>query len=232
MMDNHYLLPDWPAPAHVKAYSTLRGGEFNLATPASRQQLVTELGLTQAPVWLQQVHGNTLICLDHPHEAVPVGDASYATRPHQGCVVMTADCLPVLICDRQGTKVAAIHCGWRGLAAHILEKTLMQLNIPAADTLVWLGPAIGPAAFEVGEEVRTAFLASNPQLTTAFEPGQMAGKWHANLWQIATLQLQQHHISAIYGGGWCTYSDPQRFFSYRRDEGKTGRMATLIWLTR
>ena len=162
------------------------------------------------------------------NEADALADAAFTTEPGVVATVMTADCLPLLICNRAGTEVAAVHAGWRGLAAGVIEQTLACFQSPAAELLVWLGPAIGPTAFEVGSEVRAIFMAQNPLVSDAFV-ALSAEKYLADLYQLARLRLQQSGVTAIYGAEYCTYSDQQRFFSYRRD-GQTGRMASSVWL--
>ncbi|HBA09481.1 MAG TPA: peptidoglycan editing factor PgeF [Methylotenera mobilis] len=236
-----WLTPQWPAPARVKTCVTTRSGgvgaapfdSCNLAEHVgdepqavrkNRQRLVSLLGCK--PAWLQQVHGIAVV------EASPAlvleADASWTNKPGIACTVMTADCLPVLFCDRAGTRVAAAHAGWRGLAAGVLEATLDQLGVPADQVLVWLGPAIGPQAFEVGAEVRDAFVAQHAQATAAFRPSVNSGKFMADIYQLARIRLAARGVGAVYGGDFCTFNDP-RFFSYRRS-AQTGRFASLIWL--
>jgi polyphenol oxidase len=147
--------------------------------------------------------------------------------PGTVCAVLTADCLPVLLCDRAGTRVGAAHAGWRGLADGVIEATVAALNLPASGLMAWLGPAIGPRAFEVGDEVRNTFISRNPAAAAAFEPN--GERWHADLYRLAHQRLAALGITEIHGGEWCTFEDSARFYSYRRD-GATGRMATLIWL--
>jgi YfiH family protein len=238
------ITPIWPAPAQVRAYSTTRHGGYskppyhglNLAdhvgdeaVAANRALLVQSLKLPSEPVWLKQVHGihTVTATLEHKNGAA---DASIARQPGQVCVILTADCLPVLFCDRGGNCVAAVHAGWRGLAGGILEATLQRLNVPAQDILVWLGPAIGPQAFEVGEEVRAAFMDFLPQAGDAFIPTR-DGHWLADLYLLARQRLAHQGVTAVFGGDFCTYTDIERFYSYRRDK-VTGRMASLIWLER
>jgi len=240
----HLIFPDWPAPATVRAVSTTRRGGIspppydglNLAghvgdDPAhvaeNRRRLVNMAGLPGEPAWLEQVHGITVVAAETVNAPV-AADAAWTRQPGRPCVVMTADCLPVLCCDRAGTVVAAAHAGWRGLAAGVLAVTVQQLAVPPGQLLVWLGPAIGPAAFEVGEEVRAAFEALDAGNAACFRPSP-AGRWRANLYELARRQLQQSGVNEIYGGDCCTFSDPARFFSYRRTP-RTGRMASLIWL--
>ncbi len=240
------IQPDWPAPASVRALSTTRIGGFSQAPydsfnlgdhvgdgPAAvadnRARLQQSLGGGVRCQWLHQVHGVEVVTAADDGR-VPEADAAVSRDANIACLVMTADCLPVLFCDRAGSRVAAAHAGWRGLAAGVLENTMAALDCPAEQLLVWLGPAIGPQAFVVGTEVREQFCGSNPAAATAFSAHPLeAGKWLADLYQLARLRLQRAGITAIYGGDFCTYSDQQRFFSYRRD-GVTGRMASLIWL--
>ncbi|AXK53889.1 MULTISPECIES: peptidoglycan editing factor PgeF [Pseudomonas] len=238
-----WLIPDWPAPAGVKACVTTRDGGVSLAPFDSlnlgdhvedRPQAVAEnrRRLTEhfaiAPAWLQQVHG---IAVAHADPGVVVSaDASWSATPGIACAVMTADCLPALFCNRAGTRVAAAHAGWRGLAAGVLEATLDSLDVPAAEVLVWLGPAIGPQSFEVGAEVREAFVAQLAAAEQAFVPSVNAGRFMADIYQLARLRLATRGVTAVYGGGYCTVTDP-RFFSYRRSP-RTGRFASLIWLER
>jgi len=238
------IYPDWPAPVNVKAVTTTRLGgvsklpydSFNLADhvgdePDAVQQnrdcLQQSLQLPAAPAWLNQVHGDTVVDVGQCG-GQPSADAGFSTRTGLVCAVLTADCLPVLLCDRDGTRVAAAHAGWRGLAAGILESSIRALNTDPGQLLVWLGPAIGPAAFEVGDEVRRAFVDQHAQAAGAFN-ATTDGRWLADLYRLARIRLQTVGVQAIYGGGLCTFSDRERFYSYRRD-GATGRMASLIWL--
>ncbi|KII34757.1 peptidoglycan editing factor PgeF [Pseudomonas fluorescens] len=239
----NWLTPDWPAPASVKACVTTREGgvseapfdSLNLgdhvddrpeAVAENRRRLTEHFSIQ--PAWLQQVHG---IAVAHADPGiVATADASWTTTPGIACTAMTADCLPALFCDRAGTRVAAAHAGWRGLAAGVLEATLDSLDIPANDVLVWLGPAIGPKAFEVGPEVREVFINQLPEAAEAFVPSHNAGKFMADIYLLARLRLAERGVTAVYGGGFCTVTDP-RFFSYRR-ASRTGRFASLVWLTR
>lgn len=236
------LFPDWPAPANVRAAQTTRSGGVSpapwnalnlgdhvgdeaLRVAANRAEL--RQSLPAEPVWLQQVHGTRVLDAAMAAER-PEADAAWARQAGVVCAVMTADCLPVLFCDKAGTVVAAAHAGWRGLQAGVLEATLAAMATPAAEILAWLGPAIGPQAFEVGDEVRAAFCSVDPAAAEAFrEHGN--GKWLANIYQLAGQRLRAAGVRSISGGGYCTLSDSARFFSYRRD-GVTGRMATLVWL--
>lgn len=240
-----WLQADWPAPRNVHTASTLRSGgisaspfdTLNLGThvgddPAAvrsnRQRLRDALQLPSDPCWLEQVHGAQVVEADQ-WRTPPKVDACIARSPGKVCAVMTADCLPVLLCNRAGDRVAAAHAGWRGLAGGVLESTVSSLGLPGAELLAWLGPAIGPQAFEVGDEVRIAFTARDAATTQAFAPSHRAGHWLADLYLLARQDLARLGVTAVYGGGFCTVSDA-RFFSYRRD-GQTGRMASLIWLT-
>lgn len=241
-----WIVPDWPAPRWVRAGSTTRGGgasqapydSLNLGDhvgdePAcvkeNRDRLIHDHQLPAQPLWLRQVHGTTAVDAATVRAGVDA-DASYARHPEIVCAVLTADCLPVLLCDDGGSVVAAVHAGWRGLAAGVIEATVVQLGCPAHRLMAWLGPAIGPQVFEVGEEVRRAFSDDNPECVSAFRPSPN-GRWFADLYALARQRLFALGIGRVYGGHWCTYSDPVRFFSYRRD-GVTGRMATVIWLQR
>lgn len=237
-----WLVPDWPAPARVRACVTTRKGgvsaapfdSFNLgdhvgdepeAVAENRRRLQSSLGCE--PAWLRQVHGVTVVPADPA--LTPEGDASWTGRSGIACAILTADCLPVLFCDRAGTRVAAAHAGWRGLADGVLEATLDALAVAPQRLLVWLGPAIGPAAFEVGPEVREAFLERHPQAATAFVSSRRPGHFMADLYRLARIRLAARGIEAVYGGGFCTFHDA-RFYSYRRSL-RTGRFASLVWLT-
>ena len=239
----NWLTPDWPAPASVRACVTTREGgvseapfdSLNLgdhvddrpeAVAENRRRLTEPFSIK--PAWLQQVHG---IVVAHADPAVvATADASWTDTPGIACAAMTADCLPALFCDRAGTRVAAAHAGWRGLAAGVLEATLDHLDTAPADVLVWLGPAIGPTAFEVGPEVREVFVNQLPEAASAFVPSHNAGKFMADIYLLARLRLAERGVTAVYGGGFCTVTDP-RFFSYRR-ASRTGRFASLVWLSR
>lgn len=235
------LIPDWPAPAAVRACVTTRNGGVSLAPfeslnlgdhvgddPAAvaenRRRLTAEFAIQ--PAWLKQVHG--LVVADADPAVIAEADASWTASPGIACTVMTADCLPALFCDRAGTRVAAAHAGWRGLAGGVLEATLDSLDVAAQDVLVWLGPAIGPQAFEVGAEVREAFMTVHPETAAAFVEGAQPGKYLADIYSLARIRLAARGVTAVYGGGQCTVSDP-RFYSYRRNP-HTGRFASLVWL--
>jgi YfiH family protein len=234
------IVPSWPAPSNVKALSTTRVGGaskgvwhgLNLGTHVGddlahvkanrawlRQHLPAE------PIWLSQVHGTDCV-LAEAAATDRCADASISFQNEAVCVVMTADCLPVLFCNRAGTVVGAAHAGWRGLVAGVLEKTVASMNCPTQDILAWLGPAIGPQAFEVGGEVRESFLANDLAAGAAFV--QHGDKWLADIYQLARQRLNAIGVTAIYGGDFCTVTDSKRFYSFRRD-GVTGRMGSLIW---
>ena len=236
------LRPDWPAPPGVQAAMTLRTGgvsagpytSLNLgdhvgddpaAVAENRRRLREALALPSEPLWLEQVHGTAVARFGGADR--PRADAAVALAPGQVCAVMVADCLPVLLADRSGTCVAAAHAGWRGLAAGVLEAAVAALPADPAQLVAWLGPAIGPEAFEVGPEVREAFVAVDPTATDAFRPGE-GDRWLADAYGLARQRLARAGVTDVHGGGLCTVSDPSRFFSYRRD-GATGRMAALIW---
>jgi hypothetical protein len=243
MTMHDWIIPDWPAPSWVKAVTTTRTGGVSvgayasmnlaehvadapLAVAENRRRLREQLALPAEPVWLQQVHGRGIVAADDELPGAE-GDGAVSRIPGQVCVVMTADCLPVLLCDRAGTRVAAVHAGWRGLAGGVIEAAVAALECPGNSVLAWLGPAIGPQAFEVGTEVRAAFVAQMPAAAEAFTP--QGERWRADLYRLAYQRLAALGITEVYGGGLCTYEDAARFYSYRRD-GATGRMATLIWL--
>jgi hypothetical protein len=239
-----WIEPDWPLPARVRALSTLRTGgcshghyaSLNLAAHVgddpscvseNRRRLREAAGLPGEPLWLEQVHG-TAVAVHDGGADVPRADASIATAEGRVCAVLTADCLPVVLADRAGSRIGVAHAGWRGLVGGVMEATIAALRCPAGELLAWLGPAIGPAAFEVGPEVREAFTKRLPSLAECFV-ANARGRLQADLYGLARRQLAAAGVTAVYGGGWCTASDPRRFYSFRRD-GTTGRMATLAWL--
>lgn len=240
----NYLNPQWPAPQNVHAYTTTRIGgystgnyeSFNLAHHVNdksehvlknRQKLINDLKLPAEPYWLEQTHSTRVVkAMATDNNA----DAAYTTKTKQVCSILTADCLPILVCDKQGSCVAAVHAGWRGLLSGIIENSLQALAIKPENLLVWLGPAIGPKAFEVGDDVRQPFIDKNPMHENAFYPALQPGKWFADIYKLATNVCHGLDITQLYGGSYCTYTDKQRFFSFRRD-GQTGRMAHLIWLS-
>jgi hypothetical protein len=240
-----WIEPDWPAPRRVRAVSTTRSGgcsrgpyrSFNLgahcgdaAAAVERNRAVLRAVLPAEPCWLRQVHGTGVLVHggDSPGGAAPPeADAQISRRAGLVCAILTADCLPVLLCDRRGTEVAAAHAGWRGLAAGVLERTVQAMTAPPGSLLAWLGPAIGPAAYEVGDDVRAAFAPHQAEGARAFRP--QGSRWLFNLYAMARHCLARAGVEAVWGGNCCTHTDAGRFFSHRRD-GVCGRMATLIWL--
>lgn len=241
-LPEYCIIPDWPAPLNVRALQTTRKGGVS-AVPYDTLNLGLHVGddsvrvnrnrqslapfMPSEPVWLEQVHGTVVANADMAGCLVQA-DACIARHRGSVCVVMTADCLPVLLCDKQGGVVGAAHAGWKGLATGVIEATVQAMNVTPQNLMAWLGPAISQQAFEVGEEVRAAFVAVQPQAVSAFIPGQN-GKWLADIYALARLRLNALGITQIYGGNHCTYSESDTFFSYRRD-GITGRMGTFIWL--
>ncbi|QEH08332.1 peptidoglycan editing factor PgeF [Histophilus somni] len=207
-------------------------GDDESAVKINRTLLVKELGLPQDPIFLNQTHSTKVLRLPYQEGMDLNADAVYSDQANQVCLVMTADCLPVLFTNRQGNEVAAAHAGWRGLCDGILEETVKQFRVPKEDIIAWLGVAIGPKFFQVGKEVVEQFIAKDPQAKNAFTPDrEQENKFLGNLYQIAKQRLNALGITEIYGGEHCTYSDKERFFSYRRD-GKTGRLASLIWFSK
>ncbi|PKF79365.1 peptidoglycan editing factor PgeF [Vibrio sp. vnigr-6D03] len=238
-----WIYPNWDAPNNVKAISSTRLGGvsqgsyagLNLGTHVddesglvaeNRSRLMTASGMPSAPIWLNQTHSTHVVSMVSPSEEIISADGTFTTQPNIVCSAMTADCLPVLLTDTKGTQVAAVHAGWRGLAGGILEKALQNFS---GDVMAWLGPAIGQAVFEVGEDVVEAFTSVNDRAICAFEQGQNSGKWLANMSMLATQRLNSEGVSLVYDSGLCTFSDPHLFYSYRRD-GVTGRQSSFIWL--
>jgi len=244
----HILTPEWPAPPGVRAAFALRSGgvsappfdSLNLgahvgdeaeAVAENRRRLRTQLRLPEEPAWMEQVHGIDVLDLDalaHGGAArgVVSADAALTRRAGRICTVQVADCLPVLLAARDGSAVAAAHAGWRGLAGGVLEATVQALAVEPGQLIGWLGPGIGAAHFEVGEDVRRAFV-THDAAAAAFTSNQR-GRWQCNLAALARARLAALGVAAVFGGEWCTYADAARFFSYRRD-GRCGRMAALIW---
>jgi len=223
-----FLSPDWPAPPNVRAAMTTRALDLATGRDEDRRRLREALALPAEPGWLRQVHGTGVVRLEPGGGPPPEADASYATRPGVVCAIMAADCLPVLLCDDAGTTVAAAHAGWRGLAAGVLEATVRAMGRPSGTLLAWLGAAIGPASFEVGAEVREAFLAADAEAAACFRPSPAPDKFLADLYGLARRRLARAGVRRVFGGGLDTFADPARFFSYRR-EGRCGRMAALVW---
>lgn len=246
-----YIEPDWPAPERVVALSTTRAGGYsrgayrglNLghhvnddadAVVANRRLLQAELPVDSGISWLTQIHGTTVISAGG-EQTYPRADGVWTAQSGLVCAVLSADCLPVLLCDKKGSAVAAVHAGWRGLVSGIVETSVASMPAKPSDMLAWLGPAIGPAAFEVGPEIRERFLAGaaedvQERIDRCFSPSPgLDGHFLADLYALARIRLAACGVSHVYGGELCTLSDPERFYSYRRD-GQTGRMATLIYL--
>lgn len=239
MNARHWIAPDWPAPAAIRAATTLRSGgvsdgaydSLNLALHVGdradsvqrNRSIATEmLALPAEPVWLEQVHGNRVVDAAGVESALQA-DASYTYQTGVVCAVMTADCLPLLLCSADGNGIAAVHAGWRGLLSGVIGNAVAALP---ADLLAWLGPAIGPDCFMVGDDVRDAFLGKSPAYACAFKPS--SAKWQADIYRLARIELAALGVNKVFGGAFCTVTEQQRFYSYRRDK-ETGRMATLIW---
>lgn len=240
-----WLIPDWPAPPMVRALSTQRGGgssrdpyaslnlgdhvgDAPMAVAKNRRALREAAGLPAEPSWLTQVHGIGVQDLDAP--AAGSYDAAVTARPGKVCAILTADCLPVLLAGASGECVGAVHAGWRGLAAGVIEAAVARMRLPPGELLAWLGPAIGPQRFEIGAEVREALLRADSSAEDAIEPNS-GGRFRADLWALARRRLANVGVKHVFGGGECTHSQAEHYFSHRRD-GQTGRQATLIWLTR
>lgn len=244
------ITPNWPAPANVRAAITCREGgvsqgvynSWNMGThvdddpsavETNRKKLIEQLDLQKSPQWLEQVHGNKVVEAQVDGR-VRTADACFTQEKGLACVVMTADCLPVLLCDKQGKQVAAVHCGWRSLAQSILEKTLNNFAQPS-EVLAYFGPAISKQHFEVGVDLLEAFFQSSrsalqtDQIAAAFTPGKRPLHFYADIYALARAELQALGVTQIFGGDYCTFEQKDKFYSYRRD-GVTGRMASLIWL--
>lgn len=251
MTDSFGIVPDWPAPGGVKAFISTRMGGLSqppyasnnfglhvgddpLAVEKNRARLYAHLGLQKTPQWLTQIHGVKVVTAK-ADGVVRTADGSYSNRRGQACVVMTADCLPVLLCDRQGSQVAALHCGWRSLAKGICARGLQKFTGNPGDIMAYLGPAIAQPNFEVGVDVLEAFFKGarshehREQIAEAFVSARRPLHFFTDIYALARAELAALGVSAIYGGGYCTYAEADRFYSYRRDK-VTGRMASLIWL--
>lgn len=250
------ITPDWVVPANVRAVMTTRRGGVSVApwdslnlgvhvgdsqssVQQNRRRVREAAGLPSEPVWLEQVHGTSVAVLDEAHSKAaaagnrPRADAAVTSREGVVCSIQVADCMPVLFAARDGSVVGAAHAGWRGLAGGVLEATVEAMRKPANELVAWLGPAIGPANFEVGQDVLDAFMRSSAPkdraATQAAFASKSSGKWLADLYAIARLRLAAMGISQVDGGGRCTMAEKDQFFSFRRD-GRTGRMAGLVWL--
>lgn len=249
MLPNEWIQPDWPAPANVRGFMTTRQGgvsqpPYDSLNPASHvgddplhvaeNRSILRRHLPAEPLWLSQVHGDRVAEAGLDAEGTEA-DASVARGPGRICAVLTADCLPVLFCDVAGTVVAAAHAGWRGLAGGVLERTVEAMGVPPETIMAWLGAAIGPDSFEVGPEVREAFIEQHPLAATAFRPAlpgtldEAPKKWLCDIYALARIRLAYTGVVRVDGGGLCTLHDAKRFYSYRREQ-KTGRMASLVWL--
>lgn len=214
-----WVVPDWPAPANVRAFVTTRAADA----------LVVGVHVPSIPRWLSQVHGTAVANLDEPDGGdVVIADAAVTSVPGRVAVVRTADCLPVFLCRANGSRVAVAHAGWRGLAAGVLENAVAALGGAGAATMAWLGPAIGPAAFEVGPEVRAAFVSVDADAAYAFVPGR-DDRFHADLCLLARMRLARCGVSRVFGGGFCTFTESARFYSWRRARD-SGRMGAFIWI--
>jgi hypothetical protein len=249
-MEN-YIIPNWPAPKNICAYSTLRYhplgksvapyDNFNLATyvgdnidnvQRNREILRKDLTLPQEPYWLKQEHTTNVIFIETATQInEPIADASYTAKENIICAALTADCLPVLICDKSGSFVAAIHAGWKGLAAGVIEAAVNSIPIEKDKLMAWLGPAIGPKSFVVGDDVKQQFVNHDKKAAAAFIAKKAPGKWFCDIYLLGKQRLHNTGVKEIYGGEFCTYSEPQKFYSFRRDNGATGRMATIIYKT-
>jgi YfiH family protein len=245
-----YVPADWAAPPGVRAGVTTRAGgvsagpraTLNLgshvgddpaAVAENRRRVRESLALPSEPLWLQQVHGTDVVVHDGSaalarEAAGPRADAAVAFEPGRVLAVLTADCLPVVLASRDGARLGVAHAGWRGLAGGVVENTVAALGVRGDELVAWLGPAIGPAAFEVGPEVREAFVADDAAASSAFAPNAR-GRWQADLYALARRRLARLGVRDVAGGGACTYTDAERWFSFRRDRDG-GRMATLAWL--
>jgi hypothetical protein len=237
-----WLVPDWSAPAHVRAFVTTRAGGVSKGDYASmnlgygsgddaghvaRNRAIVREKLPSEPRWMKQVHGTHAVHIDRADDQ-PTADAAVTSHAGRVAVVLTADCMPLFLCDDSGTRVAVAHAGWRGMAAGLIESTVQAMQADPAHVMAWMGPAIGPDAFEVGREVREAFVAVDAAADRAFRAHQ-PGKYMADLYALARQRLARAGVERIHGGGFCTYHENERFFSYRRKRA-SGRMGAFIWI--
>lgn len=237
-----WLVPDWPAPSNVRAFVTTRAGGVSEGEYASmnlglssgdapdrvkRNRTIVRAELPSDPVYMRQLHGAGVAMLDCLAGAAVTADAAMCSAPGKVAAVLTADCMPLLLADRGGGRVAAVHAGWRGMAAGVVENAVDALGVPPSQVIAWMGPTIGPNAFEVGPEVREAFMASDPRAADAFR-AHTPGKYMADLYGLARMRLASRGVTAAFGGGFCTFHEPGRFFSYRR-VANSGRMGAFIW---
>lgn len=238
-----WIVPEWPAPAGVRAFVTTRSGGVSEGAYASlnlsatngddearvvRNREIVRARLPEMPRWMRQVHGVAVANLDERGEGAPTADAAVAGMRGRVCNVLTADCMPLMLCDTEGRRVSVAHAGWRGLAAGVVESAVSALAASPDKVLAWMGPAIGPRAFEVGPEVREAFVREDAGAEAAFVP-HGAGKHLADLYALAKQRLARVGVTSVYGGGFCTYHETERFFSYRREK-RSGRMGAFIWI--
>ncbi|MCW5590308.1 MAG: peptidoglycan editing factor PgeF [Legionellales bacterium] len=247
-MKLHCIIPEWPAPKWVKAFATTRRDGFSegafaglnlgdhvndnpIHVQQNRELLIKEGYLPHPPNWLQQIHSNIVIDAEKNPTTLPAADACYTQHPQRVCIVLTADCLPLLITDIHGREVAAVHAGWKGLHSGIINNACNKFQAPPRELLVWIGPGISGAVYEVNNEFRERFLMLHPDYHAAFTPSQTPDHWLANLPWIARYQCEKLGIPQCYGGDICTYQNPDHYFSYRRNN-MTGRQASLIWLER
>ncbi len=231
------ITPNWPAPPNIVGLTTLRAFG-NLAAhvdddPAvvalNRQKLLLDFALPLEPYWLNQIHSDKVVVLDESTpKGIPDADGSYTQLPGKVCAVLTADCLPILLCDKNGQEISALHAGWKGILANIIESGVNCFKAPRENIMAWFGPAIGPESFEVGPEVYAAFVEAHAENQQAFVASSKPSHFYLDIYQLARLYLNRLGITQIYGGGFCTFKDRERFYSYRRD-GQTGRMVTLIF---
>jgi YfiH family protein len=230
-----FIKPSWPAPNTVKAFSSLRHSGVGRDAAVHMDDndialLTSALNMPPEPIWLKQIHGNLAIEAIQSNAMVE-GDALYTDKSDLVCVIRTADCLPIFLTTHTGTHVAAIHAGWRGLASGIIDATLQKLAVPPQEIVAWLGPGIGPERFEVKKDVYDIFTHNDPLAEEAFKKINRE-HWLADLFMLARQRLRRLGVTQIFGGDYCTYSDPEHFFSYRRDGKLTGRIISLIWKTK
>lgn len=239
-----WLVPDWPAPARVRAFVTTRAGGVSEGEHASmnlglssgdrperveRNRAIVRAVLPEDPRYLRQVHGIDIAEIDTPAPDAPItADGAVAGSPGKVAAVLTADCMPLLLADRAGTRVAAVHAGWRGMAAGVIENAVDTMRVEGGEILAWMGPTIGADAFEVGPEVREAFIARDVRAEEAFR-AHTPGKFMADLYRLARQRLAARGVRDVFGGGFCTWHERSRFFSYRRVQ-KSGRMGAFIWV--
>lgn len=238
MSTNGLIVPDWPAAEHIKAFTTtIELGNFAnhidrdvRDVDSNRQYLIERENLPTPITWLHQVRGDVAVSL--PADTLqPTADAAFTSKSKTVCGILTADCLPLLVCQRDGHEVAAIHAGWQGLLTGVIDNTIKAMSSSPNELLVWMGPAIGADAFEIGNDLRDDFLKVDNRYEAAFKPGKSDDKSMADIYQLARLCLNKYGVEHFYGGEYCTYHDEQLFYSYRRQGHDSGRMYTAIWMT-